>query len=309
MIKINKYLVISIILIILAYILWICIIYFIVDKQDFIGNPIGLFVIFTLIFIVPCIFMPIITFIAAWLGWHFDYACYTLTKIKRPKHITSQNLCQRKVIPDSCYQKFRKTLRKKVYPILYYIIDSLAYYLFYSTIYFGKTSKDFIDNHPEWHAECLHNGIVICPSRGSVELYYSYGPEDLTEYFLTNRIPYKVYACNTVDDFKSLVKNDSIGVLWLFGHGNIGGFAVTNNDFVNYYEFETEEYQNHKKTAVYQLHCNHNNLESPYPLSKILVDGWDFREKGEHTHVTIKAYIRYIISHHTLFPGIWESAD
>jgi len=309
MININKDNIFAIILIISVYVVGFYNSDQIVSLFFTIDNPIGIIITFNMLFILGFLLIPFAFFIFAWIKWHFLYLNYETTKIKCPIQITSQNLRTRKEIPDPCCQKFGKKLLKKLSPIGYFIIDGFAYYLFYSTIYFGKTSKDFIDNHSEWHAECLHNGIVICPSRGSVESYYSYGPEDLTEYFLTNHIPYKIYACNTVEDFKSLVKNDSIGVLWLFGHGNLGGFAVTNKDVVKYYEFETEEYQNHKKIAVYQLHCNSKFPESPYPLSKILVDGWDFREKDRHTNLTIKAYIRYIISHHTLFPGIWESVN
>ena len=264
-------------------------------------------IICSLIGIIIC--LPIIAFIVGLIKWHLYYSRYKTRKIKCPIRITSQNLSQRDLTPDSCWQKCRKTLRKICRLFWGFIQGVGTYYPCYYMIFFGKRAKDYIDNNSEWHPERLHNGIVICPSRGSAESYYSYGPDDLTEYFFTNHIPYKVYACNTVDDFKSLVKNDQIGVLWLFGHGDIGSFRVTNKDVVNYYEFETDEYQNHKKIAVYQLHCNLKNTESPNPLSKILVDGWDFQEKGKHYPWTIKAYIRYIISHHTLFPGIWESVN
>jgi len=272
-----------------------------------IDNPIGIFLIYTIFFILFVI--PFGIFIYLLITWHVYYLWCETTMIKCPVRITSQNLSQRNMTPDSCCQKCRKTLRKICRLFWGFIQGVGTYYPCYYMIFFGKRAKDYIDNHSEWHPERLHNGIVICPSRGSAESYYSYGPDDLTEYFFTNHIPYKVYACNTIDDFKSLVKNDQIGVLWLFGHGDIGSFRVTNKDVVNYYEFETDEYQNHKKIAVYQLHCNLKNTESPNPLSKILVDGWDFQEKGKHYPWTIKAYIRYIISHHTLFPGIWESVN
>lgn len=188
-------------------------------------------------------------------------------------------------------------------------VDKIIALMSYHKATYSIQCRDNILSHIEQNAHLPHNAIIICPSRGFTPYYFIYGPDILVDYFLTLQIPYKVYIPSNVDEFNEIIRNENAAVLWLFGHGSIGSFTITRDISINYIDYIQSSWRNYRKIAIHQLHCNNKNRESPHSLSKILVDGWDFHEKGINTLWTIRAYVEYALSHRDKFPGIWEMKD
>lgn len=198
----------------------------------------------------------------------------------------------------------------KLFRIKYIVSDSLSKViasLDIITDYRGKKAQIQMSENPEYRSDLEHNEIVIAPSKGLKSAYYTNGPDDLYRYFQEKNIPYHITICNSSDDFDRIILNDTAAVLWLFGHGNIGGYQAGNHDIIRYSKYQEEPYVSHRKKAVYQLHCNSKNPYHPNPLSRILVDGWDFREKGVTQPADNKAFVRFAIENKDEFPGIWET--
>ena len=175
------------------------------------------------------------------------------------------------------------------------------------TDYNGRNARNLMAENPEYRSDLEHNEIVIAPSKGLKSAYFTYGPDDLFKYFQKNKIPYRVTICESADDFEHLIIDDTAAVLWLFGHGNIGGYLTENHEIVRYSKYQEEPYVSHRKKAIYQLHCNSKDPYNPNPLSRILVDGWDFLEKGNNNSADNKAFVRFAIENKEEFPGIWDS--
>ena len=164
----------------------------------------------------------------------------------------------------------------------------------------------FVLSRKEFHADVRHNAIVICPSSGFKPEYFIDGPEMLVEFFSTHQIPYKVYLPQSREEFLQIIKNKNAAALWLFGHGTVGSFAITLSESVLYADLIGTDLLCCRKTAVHQLHCNGKNWISPYSLSYLLVDGWDFHEKGLQDREKNRAYVKYVLDYHERFPGIWQ---
>ena len=152
-------------------------------------------------------------------------------------------------------------------------------------------------------ADLSHNGIVLCHGDRSSLPLYGFGAEQLLDYFLKRHIPYQMYNCFTVDDFASVVQNDAVQVMWIFGHGDRGGVCLRDG-YLSYVTIPNAGL--HKKIAVYQLHCNGGTDK---PLSRIVVDGWDFGEDHVRSGYENRAHIEQILTSPDKFPGIWGSVE
>ena len=179
----------------------------------------------------------------------------------------------------------------------------------YQDMIFQYQSMHFVLSHHKYPADVHHNAIIICPSRGFKPEYFTNGPELLVEYFSTHQIPYKVYLPQNREEFLQIIQNEKTAVLWLFGHGTIGSFGITLKESMKYVDLIGTPLMRCRKIAIHQLHCNGKNWESPYSLSRLLVDGWDFHEKGLQDPGKNRAYVKYVLNHQERFPGIWEGDE
>ena len=164
-----------------------------------------------------------------------------------------------------------------------------------------KREKQFMEENPQYHSDLPHNGIIICHGTRDNHPFYGFGSDQLVHYFVEKGIPYRVYNCFTFDDFVDVVHNNSVQVMWIFGHGNRGGVGIGHSCLV--YAKDIPEVDLHKKIAVYQFHCNGGVA---MPLSRLVVDGWDFQEEGLNTGYKLRAHIEQILAEPDKFPGIWE---
>lgn len=162
--------------------------------------------------------------------------------------------------------------------------------------------KKFMEANSAFRADMPHNGIVICHGNRNSLPFYGSGADQLLHYFLERHIPYQLYNCFTFDDFVSVVQNDAVQVMWIFGHGNRGGVGL--KDGCLSYRDNIPCVKRHKKISVYQLHCNGGTA---IPLSQLVVDGWDFREEGLTLGYKTRAHIKQILADPDKFPGIWKS--
>lgn len=257
---------------------------------------------FVILLILTFIIFPImlsVTYVAAFI---LCYLAYFIFRLTIPKPISSQGLHE---IIEKKPNKFKIRINFISVLIKYFLPTfELVDYL---TRILGNLAYKYIQNHMEERADELHNEIVICPSKGNFKSYYTYGPDLLVKYFVKNGIPYRVRECKSAEEFREIVQDNSVGVLWLFGHGRIGRFGVTDKEVILYSEFKDELYRDlPKKIAVYQFHCNPKDDVSPDALSRIIVKGWDFRESGYHSPYTKISSVSFILHHTNKFPGIWN---
>ena len=163
-----------------------------------------------------------------------------------------------------------------------------------------KREKQFMEENPQFRADMPHNGIVICHSERVSLPQFGFGSDQLVHYFVERQIPYRVYNCSTIDDFVSVIHNDAVQVIWIFGHGDRGGISLKDG-YHSYSKIPAAKF--HKKISVYQLHCNGGTDE---PLSRIIVDGWDFGEDHVRQAYENRAHVEQILAEPDKFPGIWE---
>lgn len=223
-----------------------------------------------IIFFILCPILSIITYMARFL---FFYLKYLIFRVTIPKPISSQGLHERvdkRPTKFTIYSIFGYVLRHLL--VLRDFFSQLPEFTDYFTRIRGNIAYKYIQNHLEIQAHKLHNELVICPSKGNFKSYYTYGPDLLVKYFVKNGIPYRVRECKSAAEFRKIVQDKSVGVLWLFGHGRIGRFGITDKETIFYSEFKDELYHDlPKKIAVYQFHCNQEDNSSPDALSRIIV--------------------------------------
>lgn len=264
-------------------------------------NSVNIGLVFIMIFILM-ISLSLLLFFLSYCCGH-EYRCY---KKKRNIVPIKRAVPLEKGIKIPAIRKIINCIRSRfsfIHLIILYFLGCLDII----TDYNGRKNQNLMSETPEYRSDLEHNEIVIAPSKGLKSAYFTYGPDDLFKYFQKNKIPYRVTICESTDDFERLIIDDTAAVLWLFGHGNIGGYLTGNHEIVWYSKYQEEPYVSHRKKAIYQLHCNSKNLYHPNPLSRILVDGWDFREKGNNNSADNKAFVRFAIENKEEFPGIWDS--
>ncbi|MCZ0862334.1 hypothetical protein [Methanocorpusculum vombati] len=208
----------------------------------------------------------------------------------------------------SCIENFiiiiSKWMRVAKHFILITFIEKIVVHFLLSPVEFlhQMREKKFMEANSAFRADMPHNGIVICHGNRNSLPFYGFGADQLLHYFLERHIPYQLYNCFTFDDFVSVVQNDAVQVMWIFGHGNRGGVGL--KDGCLSYRGNIPSVKRHKKISVYQLHCNGGTA---IPLSQLVVDGWDFREEGLTLGYKTRAHIKQILADPDKFPGIWKS--
>ena len=239
-------------------------------------------------------------------GWKIFFRTSDDTEIICPNRSNEVFSLQKK--PD-CRNGIMDVMKKVLSSVRWYglhYLECVCFPLYYIGLAIMYHHMKFILVHREYKAACPHNAIIICPSRGFKPGYFFDGPELLVDYFLSHHIPYKVYIPQSCEEFFQIILNENARVLWLFGHGTVGSFAITLRETVKYIDLIGTPFLRCRKIAVHQLHCNGKNRESPYSLSRLLVDGWDFHEKGLQNHAKNRVYVSYVLEHHEMYPGIWE---
>ncbi|WP_292366485.1 MULTISPECIES: hypothetical protein [unclassified Methanoculleus] len=102
-----------------------------------------------------------------------------------------------------------------------------------------------------------HAGIFICLKKrfGFLDKsVYLDGADILIDRFLMEKIPFKVYVCDKSIEFRQIIENENVNLVWIFGHGTKQGVDFVDR-FVNYCEFSKFE-EAQKKDFIGQFHCN-----------------------------------------------------
>ncbi len=121
---------------------------------------------------------------------------------------------------------------------------------FISDIKYREIGKKIVNENQKVIAE-PHSGVIIA-LRGKSESIYCEGFELLKQYFEENNILFNFYVCRTPEDAKTVIENDKVEKIWIFGHGYIGGLDFGENGVLKYGDLKNAP----KKDFIGQFHCN-----------------------------------------------------
>ena len=125
---------------------------------------------------------------------------------------------------------------------------------------------------PEFSMNNNHTAIIIAISSGFQifdvfkDSVYGEGIDLLINYFLHEKLPYKVHVCEELRCADSVIRDPKVKELWIFGHGKKNYLSFGNNGKLKYQNFSGLE----KKDFIAQLHCNTGDGPS---LVELLSDG------------------------------------
>jgi hypothetical protein len=126
-----------------------------------------------------------------------------------------------------------------------------------------------------------HDGFIVNHSLGFFNTLPYSGFDILIPFFIERKYPFKVYHCYNPDEFVSVLKNEKVKFLWIFGHGWKGGitfkwahFLAKSRTRMSYNRIYNELKNSPRKKFVGQFHCSHIDTTEPDNLSapELLLD-------------------------------------
>ena len=93
-----------------------------------------------------------------------------------------------------------------------------------------------IDKNPFYKKNESHDGFILVHEQFAEISFYGEGFDILIDFFKDHHLPYNVYLCHSLEEFKNVVNNPIVVNLWIFGHGSRGGIGCR-KDKLNYKEF------------------------------------------------------------------------
>jgi hypothetical protein len=142
----------------------------------------------------------------------------------------------------------------------------LLIYLVHNMSRVSEKTKNLIKNYPELNSNRDHHAIIIAHPGDKIikirnfkllqyertESYYS-GEDVLIEKFQnpSKKINYKVYEINSKDEFISIISDEKITHLWIFGHGKRNALGLKNGNLC-YFDVRNAP----RKKFIGQYHCN-----------------------------------------------------
>jgi len=125
-----------------------------------------------------------------------------------------------------------------------------------------------------------HDAIIIVKSKGVHSIGQYAGIDNLIERFIIEKYPFKIYPCDNLTDFKSVLRNENARYIWIFSHGWRGGVVFKDAGKLSdlsiirpksadliYDELRNEIPQFPKKLFIAQLHCNPKSDNPPINTS------------------------------------------
>jgi len=178
---------------------------------------------------------------------------------------------------------------KKIFPIIRKSVDRLPEGSLIHRYYMTK-GFDFASKHPEYDSNVPHDAIIIAHGDYSHKLGYGDGVDLIIKKFQESQIPYRIYDCQSVSAFKSVVMNRLARNLWIFGHGNRGGIRI-GFDYLEYQK-EFEMRLDLKKEYIYQFHCNSGTKPS---LADLLSGGRGYVSNTFRDELQNREHVRQIL--------------
>jgi hypothetical protein len=126
-----------------------------------------------------------------------------------------------------------------------------------------------------------HDGFIVNHSLGFLNTVPYSGFDILISFFIEKNYPFKIYHCYNPDEFISVLKNEKVKYLWIFGHGWKGGitfkwvhFLAKTRTRISYNKIHNELKNSPRKKFVGQFHCSHVDTTEPDNLSapELLLD-------------------------------------
>jgi len=138
-----------------------------------------------------------------------------------------------------------------------------------------------------------HDAIVVpVYNRFSSSAMMGFGIDLLINFFHDNNHPFKIYLCETRENFLSVLNTRKAKRIWIFGHGNRGGVAFSNGSWLYSDLFIKLTSDGKEKEAIYQFHCNPGNKLS---LVELLSVKKGFVNHSINDQYAIREYLTQII--------------
>jgi len=156
---------------------------------------------------------------------------------------------------------------------LFIVFGCIFVFLLSFSLYILKSSENSVKSlKNQQYPENLninavdHDGFIIIHSMDYSDQSIYSGLKILINFFQSNSFPFKIYHCFNPDEFKTVLMNNHVKYVWIFGHGWRGGvvFKWKKNPFklfkrkittiLPYHSLNTTLYP--KKKFICQLHCN-----------------------------------------------------
>ena len=142
----------------------------------------------------------------------------------------------------------------------------LHYFLFVNIIVHTLPGYLHTKINSENITQPTHDAIALCGKSSKFKIYYGLGFSYLVSFLKKHNYSYKIYSCNSCDDFDKIMNNKSVISVWIFGHGDRGCIAFGDS----FYEYSQLQGKSIKKDYIYQFHCNPGSYDS---LASIVSDG------------------------------------
>ena len=136
-----------------------------------------------------------------------------------------------------------KNIFFKIKPVLEFLI------FYQSPVIFQNIKKGWNSavDHPQLNSNARHDAIIVnIYSSLSPEYMFQNGIDLLITFFSREKYNYKIYCCNSSDDFFDIVNNPNATSLWIFGHGTRGSLRCRNK-YVIYSELCNQAISNFQK--------------------------------------------------------------
>ncbi len=181
--------------------------------------------------------------------------------------------------------------------------DRLPEFLFIHR-YFMNRGYICMLKHPDYNPEIPHNGIIIAHGEYSQKLGYGDGVDLIIQKFHEKNIAYKIYDCQSIRNFKDIVRNPMVKKIWIFGHGERGGIRIGFECLEYQVEFHNEP-ESIKKDYIHQFHCNGGIKPS---LADLLSDGRGYVSNTYRTQLQNREHVRQILelNSETIFTKIGD---
>jgi len=155
---------------------------------------------------------------------------------------------------------------KVLHKIKEYLEIFVHYFIFVNVIIHTFPGYLHSKKNSENITQPTHDAIALCGKNSRFKIYYGLGFSYLISFFKKYNYSYKIYSCNSCEDFEKVMNNPSGISVWIFGHGDHG--SVGFGDL--FYEYSQLKGKSIKKDYIYQFHCNPGSYES---LASIVSDG------------------------------------
>lgn len=206
---------------------------------------------------------------------------------KHPPRNFSRNHCEKKLKKPGIV----KNIFFKIKPCLEFLI------FYQSPVIFHNIKKGWNSavDHRQLNSNAGHDAIIVnIYSPLSPEYMFQNGIDLLITFFMRKKNSYKIYCCNSSDNFFDIVNNPNATSLWIFGHGTRGSLRCRDK-YVIYSELCNQLSPiSRNKRYIYQFQCNGGSNE--ISLVEYLANGRGFANFKENTMgAEIRVYIQKIL--------------